>query len=154
MFISSHKHCLYCCSCSVTKLCPTLCNPMDSSMPGFPVLHHLQEAAQIHVHWVSDAINCLILCRPLLLLPSVFHSIRFFSNQSVLQIKWLKYWSFSFSLSPSNIYFGLISFRIDWFDLLVIQGNLESSPTPQFKSINSSLLSLLSALTLTSQHDY
>ena len=126
---------------------------MDSSMPGFPVLLHLQEAAQIHVHWVSDAINCLILCRPLLL-PSVFHSIRFFSNQSVLQIKWPKYWSFSFSLSPSNIYFGLISFRIDWFDLLVIQGNLESSPTPQFKSINSSLLSLPYGPTLTFLHDY
>ena len=131
-----------------------LCDPMDSSMPGFPVLHRLQEAAQIHVHWVRDAINHLILCCPLLLLPSVFHSIRFFSNQSILQIKWPKYWSFSFSLSPSNTYFGLISFRIDWFDLLVIQGNLESSPTPLFKSINSLLLSLLSGPTLTSLHDY
>ena len=83
--------------------------------------------------------NHLILCCPLLLLPSVFPSIRVFSNESVL---W-KYWSFSFSISPSNEYPGLISFRIDWFDLLTVQGTLESSPTPQFKSINSSVLSFL-----------
>ena len=83
--------------------------------------------------------NHLILCRPLLLLPSIFPSIRVFSNESVLR----KYWSFSFSISPSDEYPGLISFRIDWFDLLTVQGTLESSPIPQFKSINSSVLSFL-----------
>ena len=98
--------------------------------------------------------NHLILCHPLLLLPSVFPSIRVFSNQSALRIRWPEYWSFSFSISPSNEYLGLISFRIDWFDLLAVQGTLKSSPTPQFKSINSSVLSLLHGPTLTSVHDY
>ena len=82
----------------------------------------------------------LILCRPLLLLPSIFPSIRGFSNESALHIRWPKYWSFSFSISPSNEYSGLISFRMDWLDLLAVQGTLDSSPTPQFKSINSSVL--------------
>ena len=81
--------------------------------------------------------NHLILCCPLLLLPSVFPSIRVFSNESALHIRWPKYWSFSFSISPSNEHPGLISFRMDWLDLLAVQGNQESSPTPQFKSINS-----------------
>ena len=100
--------------------------------------------------------NHLILCHPLLLLPSVFPSIRVFSNESVLPIRWPKYWSFSFSISLSNEYSGLISFRIDWFDLLAVQGMdaQESSPAPQFKSINSSALSFLLGLTLTSTHDY
>ena len=88
--------------------------------------------------------NHLILCRPILLLPSIFPSIRVFSNESVLHMRWPKYWSFSFGISPSNEYLGLIYFRIDWFDLLVVQGNLKSSsPSPQFKSINSLVLSLL-----------
>ena len=83
--------------------------------------------------------NRLILCRPLLLPPSIFPSIRVFSNESVLHIRWPKYWSFSFSVSLSNKYSGLISFRMDWLDLLTVQGTLkESFPTPQFKSINSS----------------
>ena len=98
--------------------------------------------------------NHLILCHPLLLLPSVFPSIRVFSNESALCIRWPKYWSFSFNISPSNEYSGLISFRMDWLDLLAVQGTLESSPTPQFKSINSSALSLLYGPTLTSIHDY
>ena len=86
--------------------------------------------------------NHLILCCPLL--PSIFPSIRVFSSEWVLCIKWPKYWSFSFSISPSNEYSGLISFRMDWLDLLLVQGTLqESSPTPQFKSVNSSALSLL-----------
>ena len=85
--------------------------------------------------------NHLILCRPLLLLPSVFPSIRVFPNESILCIRWPKYWSFSFSISPSNGYLGLISFRTDWFDLLAVQGALKSSPTPQFKSISGSLVS-------------
>ena len=84
--------------------------------------------------------NLFTLCHPLLLLPSIFPSIRVFSNKSVLCIQWPNYWSFSFSISPSNEYSGLISFRIDWLDLLEVQGTLESSPTPQFKSINSSVL--------------
>ena len=97
--------------------------------------------------------NHIILCRPLLLLPSIFPSIRVFSNESDLHIMWPKYWSFSFSISPSNEYSGLISFRIDWLDLLVVQGTQESSPTPQFKSINSAL-SFLYSPTLTSICDY
>ena len=82
--------------------------------------------------------NHLILCHSLLLLPSIFPSIRVFSNMLVLHIRWPKYWSFSFSISPSNEYSGFISFRIDWFDLFAVQGTLKSSPTPQFKSIKSS----------------
>ena len=99
--------------------------------------------------------NHLTLCRPLLLLPSIFPSIRVFPDESVLRIRWPKYWSFSFSNSPSSEYSGLISFRMDWLDLLAIQGTLkESSPTPQFKSINSLVLSFLYSPTLTSVHDY
>ena len=122
---------------------------MDCSTPGFPVHHQLSELAQTHVY--SNAIasvmssNHLILCCPLLLLPSIFHSIRVFSNESVLHIRWPKYWSFSFNISPSNEHSGLISFRMDWLDLLQ-----ESSPTPQFKSISSSALSFLYSPTLTS----
>ena len=98
--------------------------------------------------------NHLFLCCPLLL-SSVFPSIKVFSSESVLCIRWPKYWSFSFSISPCNEYSGLISFRMDWFDLLAVQGTLqESSPTPQFKSISSSVLSLLYGPTLTSIHDY
>ena len=102
--------------------------------------------------------NHLILCHPLLLPPSIFPSIGVFSNESVLRIRWPKYWSFSFSISPSKEHPGLISFRMDWLDLLAVQGTLntreESSPTPQFKSINSSALSFLYSSTLTSIHDY
>ena len=99
--------------------------------------------------------NYLILCCPLLLLPSIFPSIRVFSNESVLHIRWPKYWSFSSSINPSNEHSGLISFRIDWCDLLAVQGTLkESSPTPQFKSINSSAFSFLYGPTLTSIHDF
>ena len=92
----------------------------------------------------------LILCHPLLLLPSILPSIRVFSNESVLRIRWPKYCSFSFSISPSNEYSGLVSFRMDWLDLLAVQGTLkESSPTPQFKSINSLAFSFLYSPTLT-----
>ena len=133
--------------------CPTLCDPIDCSMPGFPVYHQLRELAQTHVHRVSDPSNHLILCHPLLLLPPIFPNIRVFSSESVLRIRWPKYWRFSFCISPSNEYSGLISFRIDWFDLLAVQGIQESSPTTQF-SINSSALSFLYGPTLTSVHDY
>ena len=97
----------------------------------------------------------LILCHPFLLLPSIFPSIRVFSNESALRISWPKYWSFSISISPSDGDSGLISFRIDWLDLLAIQGTVgESSPASQYKSISSSVLSLLYGPTLTSVHDY
>ena len=92
-------------------------------MPGFPVHHQLQELAQTHVHQVGDAIQP---SHSLLLLASIFPSIRVFSYESVLCIRWPKYWSFSFSISPSNEYSGLISFRIDWLDLLAVQGTLKS----------------------------
>ena len=99
--------------------------------------------------------NHLILCCPLLLLPSIFPSIKVFSNESALWIRWPNYWSFSFNISPSNEHSGLISFRMDWLDLLAVQGTLKmSSLTPQFKSINSSVLSFLYSPTLTSIHDY
>ena len=111
--------------CSVTQLNLTLWDPNHCSMPGFPVLHHLQQLAQTHVHRVSDAIQHLILCCTLLLPPSIFPSIRVFSNESALPIRWPKYWSFSFSISSSNEYSGPISFRIDWFDLLAVQGTLK-----------------------------
>ena len=98
--------------------------------------------------------NHLILCHPLLLPPSIFPSISVFSSESALCIRWPEYWSFSFSIGPSNEYSGLISFRMDWLDLLAVQGTLKSSPSPQFKSINSSVLSLLYNPTLTSIHDH
>ena len=96
----------------------------------------------------------LILCHPLLFPPSIFFSIRVFSNVSILCIMCPKYWSFSFSISPSNEYSRLIFFRMDWFDLLAVQGTPKSSPTPQFKSINSLVLSFLYSPTLTSIHDH
>ena len=107
-------------------LCPTLCNTTECSTPGFPVPHHLPELAQTHIYWVGDAIQHLILFPPLILLPSIFPSIREFSNELALHIRWQNYWSFSFSISPSNDYSGLISFRIDWFDLFSVQGTLKS----------------------------
>ena len=97
--------------------------------------------------------NHLIRCRPLLL-PSIFPSIRVFSNELALRIRWPKYWTFGFNVSPSNDHPELISFRMDWLDLFVVQGMLKSSPTPQFKSINSSVLSFLCSPALTSIHDH
>ena len=112
---------------------------MDCSTPGFPVFHYLLKFAKIHVHESVMLPNHLILCRPLLL-PSIFPSIRVFSRESTLRIRWPKHWSFS--NSSSNEYSGLISFKIYWFDILAVQGTLKSSPA-QFKSISSSRLSLL-----------
>ena len=111
---------------SVTQLCPTLCDPMDCSTPGFPVHRQLPELAQTLIHQVSMPSNHFILCHPCLLLPSIFPSIRVFSKQSVLRIRWPKYWSFSFSISPTNEHPGLISYRRDWLDLLAVQGTLKS----------------------------
>ena len=110
--------------CLVAQLCPTLC---DCSMPGFPVFHHLLELAQTHVHRVNDAIQPsypLSSPSPFAFNPS--HHQGFFSNELTLHIRWPKYWSFSFSISPSSEYSGLISFRIDWFDLLAVQGTVKS----------------------------
>ena len=98
------------------------CNPVDCSVPGFPLLYYHPEFAQTHIHWVGEA----IFCHSLLLIPSILPSIRVFSNELALSIRWPEYWSFSFSISPSNEYSGLISFRIDWFDLLTVQGTLKS----------------------------
>ena len=96
---------------SVAELCLTLCDPMNCSTTGFPVNHQLPEPTQIHVHCVSDAIQPSHPLSSASLPPSVFPSIRIFSNESVLHIRWPQYWSFSFSISPSNEYLGLISFR-------------------------------------------
>ena len=98
---------------------------MDCSTPGLPVHHQLPEFSQTHIHWVCDASNHLILCRPLLLPSSIFPSIRVLSNESVLRIRWTNYCSFSFNISPSNEYSGPISFRIDWLDILAVQRTLK-----------------------------
>jgi len=111
---------------SVTQPYLALCNPMNSSTPGFPVHHQLPESTQSHVHRVSEPSNHLILCCALLLLPSIFPSIRVFSKESALCIRWPKYSSFSFSISPSNEHPGLIYFRMDWLDLLAVQETLKS----------------------------
>ena len=110
---------------SVTQSCPTLCDPMNCSTPDIPVHHQLPEFTQTHVHWMMPSSH-LILCRPLLLLPPIPPSIRVFSSESGLHIRWPKYWSFSFSISPFNEHPGLISFRMDWLDLLAVQGTLKS----------------------------
>ena len=112
--------------CSVTQLCPALCDPMECSTPGFPVHHHLLEFAPTHLHWVSDAIQPSLRLWSPSPLPLNFPSIRVFSNEVAFCIRWPKYWSFSFSISPSNECSGLISLRIDSFDLLVVQGTLKS----------------------------
>ena len=189
-------HCCY----SVSKSCLTLGDPMNCSMPGFPVLYYLLEFAQTHVHCVNfslvaqlyptlcDPMDCacqaslsiinsqsllrlmsietvmpskhLILCHPLLLLPSifllllpsVFPSIRGFSNESALHIMWPQYWSVSFNISPSNEYSGLISFRMDWFDLLAVQRTLKS--LLQHHSSKASILWCSAFLIIQSSHPY
>ena len=129
------------------------CNPTDCSMPGSSVLHYLLEFTQIMPIELVMLSNYLILCCPLLFLPSVFPSIRVFSNELTLHITWPNYWSFSFSISPSNEYSGLISFRIDWFDLAV-QGTLKS--LLQHHSSKTSVIrhSFFYSPTLASIHDY
>ena len=107
-------------------MCLTLCDPMNFSTPGFPVHHQLPEAIQNRSIMLGMPSNHLIICCPLLLPPSTFLSIRVFSNESVLRSRWPKCCSFSFSISPSNEYSGLISFRMDWLDLLAVQGTLKS----------------------------
>ena len=124
-------------------------------MPVFPVLHHLQGLLKLMSIELVMPSTHLILYHLLLLLPSIFPSIRVFSNESALCIRWPKYWSFSFSISPSNEYSGLISFTIGWFDLLAVQGTLKSLlQHHSSKALNSSVLSLLYSITLISLHDY
>ena len=130
LYSREDSHCFWLCISiqfsSVTQSCPTVCDPMDCSTPGLPVLHQLQSLIKLMSIKSVMPFNHLILCQPLLLLPSVFPSIRVFSSESVLCIRWPKYWSFSFSISPYNEYSVLISFRIDWLDLLAVQGTLKS----------------------------
>ena len=141
-------------SSSVAQSCPTLCGPMNRSKPGLPVHHQLPDFTQIYVSLVMPS-GHLILCRPLLLLPPIPPSIRVLSNESTLRIRWPKYWRFSFSISPSSEHPGLISFRMDWLDLLAVQGTLKS--LLQYHSSKPSIL-LCSAFfivpTLTSIHDH
>ena len=125
--------------------------PMDCSTPGLPIHCQLLEFTQTHVHWVSNA-NHLILCCPLLLPPSVFPSIMVFSNELVLLIRWPKYWSFSFSISPSNEYSGLISFSMDWLDLFAVQETLKS--LLQHHSSKASILQRSAFFTVQLSHSY
>ena len=125
----------------VAQSCPALCDPMNCSTPGFLVYHQFLSLLKLMSIETGMPSNHLILCRFLLLLPSVFLSIRVVSNDSGFLIRWPKYWSFSFNICSSNEYSAMISLRTDWFDLLAVQGSQESSPTPQFKIINSSVLS-------------
>ena len=144
----------FCRPCSVPQSClllwPCELAALQASL-SFTVFRSLLKLMSIESLMPS---NNLIFCHPILLLPSIFLSIRVFSNESALCIRWPKHWSFSFSISPSNEYSGLISFRIDWFDFLAVQGTLKSPPALQFESVNSSALSLLYGTTLTSIHDY
>ena len=125
---------------------------MDHSTPGLPVHQQLPEFTQTHVHELVMPSNHLNLCHPLLLLPSVFLSIRVFSDESVLRIRWLKYWSFSFSIIPSNEYSGLISFRKDWLDRLAVQGTLKS--LLQHHSSKASILRRSAFFTVQLSHPY
>ena len=112
-------------SVQLTQSCPSLCDPMNHSAPGLPVHHQLPEFTQTQSIESVMPSSHLILGRPLLLLPPIPPSIRVFSNESTLRMRWPKFWSFSFSISPSNEYSGLISFRMDWLDLLAVQGTLK-----------------------------
>ena len=138
----------------VAQWCPTLCDLVDCSMPRFPVNHQLPEFTQTHVHLVGDAIQPSHFLYSLLLPPSIFASIRVFSNESVLCSRWPKYCSFSFNISPSNEHSGLIFFRMDWLDLLAVQGTLKS--LLQHHSSKASILwySAFLIVQLTSIHDY
>ena len=134
------------------QLCLTLCDPMDCSMLGFPAHHQLLNLLKLMCTESVMPSNHLIFCSSLLLLPSIFPSIRVFSNESVFCIRWPKYWSFSFSISPSNEYRGLISFRIDWFDLLAVHGILKS--LVQYHSSKASILWHSSFFVVQLSHPY
>ena len=137
---------------SLAQLCPTLCDPTNRSMPGLPVHHQLPEFTQTHVHWVSDAIQSSHpLSFPSLLAP-IPPSIRVFSNESTLCMRWPKYWSSSFSISPPKEHPGLISFRMDWLDLLVVEGTLKS--LLQHHSSKASILWRSAFFTVQLSHPY
>ena len=137
---------------SVAQSCLTLCDPMNHSRPGLPVHHQLLEFTQTHVHELVMPSSHLILRRPLLLLPSIPLSIRVLSNESTLCMRWPKYWSFSFSISPSNEQPRLISFRMDWLDLLAVQGTLKS--LLQHQSSKASILWRSAFFTVQLSHPY
>ena len=145
-------HCMHAELSSVTQLCPTLCDPMDCIMPGFPVHHQLLELTQTPPCRVGDAIQPSHPLSSLSPPPSIFPSIRVFSSESVLCIRWPKYWSFSFIISPSNKYSGLISFRIDWLDLLAVHGTLKS--LLQHHSSKVSILQHSAFFMVQLSHDY
>ena len=138
---------------SVAQLCPTLCNPMNHSTPGLPVHHQLPEFTQLTSIELVMPSSYLILCRSLFLLPPVLPSIRVFSNESTLSMRWPKYWSFSFSIIPSKEYPGLISFRMDcWLDLITVQGTLKS--LLQHHSSKASVLRCSAFFTVQISHPY
>ena len=125
---------------------------MNCSTPGLPVHHQLPEFTQTHVHWVMMPSRYLILCRPLLLLPPIPPSIRVFSNELTLRMRWPKYWSFSFSIIPCKEHPGLISFRMDWLDLIAVQGTLKS--LLQHHSSKASILQHSAFFTVQLSHPY
>ena len=126
--------------------------PHELRTPGLPVHQQFPESTQTHIHWVDEPSNHLILCHPLLFLPSIFPTIRVFSNESALRIRWSKYWSFSFSISPSKEDPGLISFRMDWLDFLAVQGTLKS--LLQHHSSKTSILQHSAFFTVQYSHGY
>ena len=137
---------------SVAQSCPTLCNPMNCNTPGLPVHHQFLEFTQTHVHWVCDAIQPSHPLSPHLLLPSIFPNIWVLSNESAPHTRWPKYWSFSFNISPSNEHPGLISFRMDWLDLLADQETLKSPL--QHHSSKASILQHSAFFRLLLSHEY
>ena len=139
------------CCCSVAKSCPVLYTPVDGSMPGSPSFTVSWSLLKLRSIELVMSSNHLILYHPIFFLPSIFPSIRVFPNELALCIRWPKYWCFSFSLSPSDEYSGLISFKIYWFNLLAIQCILESSPAPHLKA---SILQLLSFFMVQVSHLY
>ena len=139
---------------SVTQLCLTLYDLINCSRQASLSITNSRSSSKLLSIESMMPFSHLILCHPLLFLLPIPPSIRVFSKESTLHMRWPKYWDFSFSISPSKVHPGLISFRMDWLDLLAVQRTLKSSPTPQFKSINSSVLSFLCSPTLTSIHDH
>ena len=137
---------------SVAQSCPTLCDPMNCSMPSLPVHHQLPEFTETHVIKSVMPSSHLILCRPLLLLPPIPPSIRVFSNESALRMRWPKYWSLSFSIIPSKEIPGLISFRMDWLDFLAVHGTLKS--LLQHHSSKASILRRSAFFTVQLSHQY
>ena len=136
---------------SVAQSCPTLCDPMNRSTPGLPVHHQLPEFTHTSIESVMPSSH-LILCHPLLLLPPILPSIRVFFNESTLCMRWPKYWSFSFSIIPAKEIPGLISFRMDWLDLLAVQGTLKS--LLQHNSSKASILRCSAFFTVQLSHPY